>query len=94
MRLHLHDDAAEQLLREHAPEIAEALGEHAKRIAGRIRPPRSAELETFALSGVGKRGPYAQAGMRGPGAVAIEFGTRTSPPQASVRRALTGSAGS
>lgn len=90
MRLQLHDDAAEQLLREHAPEIAEALGEHAKKIAGRIRPPRSAELETFAFSGVGGRGPYAQAGMRGPGAVAIEFGSRNSPPQAPVRRAIGG----
>ena len=88
MRLQLHSDAGERVLREQAPEIAEALYEHAQRIAGRIRPPASADLETFAFSGVSARGPYAQAGMRGPGAVAIEFGTRTSPPQASVRRAL------
>lgn len=90
MRLQLHSDAGEQLLRDHAPEIADALGEHAEQIASRVRPPRSAPLETFAFSGVSDRGPYAQAGMRGPGAVAIEFGTRTSPPQASVRRALGG----
>ena len=90
MRLQLHSDAGERVLREQAPEIAEALHEHATRIAGRIRPPASSDLETFAFSGVSERGPYAQAGMRGPGAVAIEFGTRTSPPQASVRRALGG----
>lgn len=90
MRLHLHDDAAEQLLAEHAQPIAEALEEHAVRIAGRIRPPSGADLTVFAGSGIGPRGPYAQAGMRGPGAVAIEFGSRNAPPQASVRRALEG----
>ena len=91
MRLQLHGHPGERVLQEQAPEIAAALHEHATRIAGRIRPPASADLTTFAFAGVGPRGPYAQAGMRGPGAIAIEFGTRTSPPQASVRRGLGGS---
>ena len=90
MKLQHHRDAGERVLQEQAPEIAAALHEHANRIAGRIRPPASADLTTFAFSGVSEQGPYAQAGMRGPGAVAIEFGTRTSPPQASVRRAVGG----
>jgi hypothetical protein len=90
MRLHLHDGAAERLLAEHALLIAEALEEQAVRIAGRIRPPARSELTVFAGSGIGPRGPYAQAGMRGPGAVAIEFGSRNGPPQAPVRRALGG----
>lgn len=90
MRLHLHDDVAERLLAEQAPLVTEALEEHAVRIAGRIRPPSRSDLEVFAGSGVGPRGPYAQAGMRGPGAVAIEFGSRNGPPQAPVRRALGG----
>ena len=90
MKLQLHKDAGERVLAEQGPEIAVALGEHAVRIAARIRPPARSELTAFAWSGVGPRGPYAQAGMRGPGAIAIEFGTRTSPPQASVRRALGG----
>lgn len=90
MRLHLHDDAAEQLLAEQAASVATALQEHAVRIAGRIRPPSGTDLTVFAGSGVGPRGPYAQAGMRGSGAVAIEFGSRNAPPQAPVRRALGG----
>ena len=88
MRLVLHGDAAERLLAEHGPEIADALQGHAERIRDRIRPPASADLVTYARSGVGPQGPFAQAGMRGPGAVAIEFGSRQSPPQASVRRAI------
>lgn len=90
MRLQLHQDAGERLLAEHGPAVARALHEHATRIAGRVRPPARAALTPFARSGVGPRGPYAQAGMRGRGAVAIEFGTRTSPPQATVRRAVGG----
>lgn len=90
MRLQLHDDAAERLLGEHASAIAGALEAHAARIAGRIRPPVRSDLTVFAFSGVSDRGPYAQAGMRGPGAVAIEFGSRHAPPQAPVRRALGG----
>lgn len=90
MRLHLRDDAAEQLLADHALIVAEALEEHAVRIAGRIRPPARSDIDVFAGSGTGPHGPYAQAGMRGPGAVAIEFGSRNGPPQAPVRRALGG----
>ncbi len=88
MRLRLHDDAAEQLLAEQPESVAAELQEHAVRVARRISPPTG--LEVFAGSGVGPRGPYAQAGMRGPGAVAIEFGSRHAPPQAPVRRALGG----
>ncbi|MFA7297318.1 MAG: hypothetical protein WC211_09085 [Dehalococcoidia bacterium] len=90
MRLRLLDDAAEQILAEQAESVAAELQEHAVRIAGRIRPPSGADLEVFVGSGIGPRGPYAQAGMRGPGAVAIEFGSRNGPPQAPVRRALGG----
>ncbi len=90
MRLHLHDDVAERLLAEQAESVAAELQQHAVRIAGRIRPPAGADLTVFVGSGVGPRGSYAQAGMRGPGAVAIEFGSRNAPPQAPVRRALGG----
>ncbi|MFA5517426.1 MAG: hypothetical protein WDA20_14200 [Desulfuromonadales bacterium] len=90
MRLHFNDDAGEQVLAEQAESIAAELQQHAVRIAGRLRPPATSDLTVFAGAGIGPRGPYAQAGMRGRGAVAIEFGSRNAPPQAPVRRALGG----
>jgi hypothetical protein len=88
VRIVLHNNATARLLAEHGEEIAGALQRHAERVRDRIRPPASAELVTYARSGIGRQGPFAQAGMRGPGAVAIEFGSRQSPPQALVRRAI------
>lgn len=54
---------------------------------------RQESYEVTSRAGVGPRGAFAQVIMRGPRAVAIEFGTRTRPALAPLRRALFGMRG-
>ena len=87
--LRLYRDADERVLG--LPGVVDVLLDHAQGIERRIRVPSSArDVRTFSHASQGRtaRGPYSQAGMRGPGALAIEFGTRRTPPQAPVRRAV------
>lgn len=89
-RLVFFDTADEELQRLSVGE----LHEHAKRIAARVRLPSSGpaagKLRLSTRRGRGPNGAFAQVIMRGPGALAIEFGTRRSRPLAPLRRALGG----
>jgi hypothetical protein len=71
-----------------------ALSDAAVRIAGRVRLPSSGpaagKLHLSTKRGRGPNGAFAQVIMRGPGALAVEFGTRRSRPLAPLRRALGG----
>jgi len=70
--------------------VAAQLGEKAEEVRARVRAPRKMQLTT--RYGVGPRGAFSQVMMRGPGtsALAIEFGTRRTPPLAPLRKALAG----
>ena len=60
----------------------------ARTVAARVEAP--SHLRVWVKRGDGPRGPFAQVIMEGQGAPAIEFGTRTRPPNAPLRRALWG----
>jgi hypothetical protein len=63
----------------------------ARKIAQRVRLPRRAKgLKVSTRAGIGPRGGFSQVIMRGPGALAIEFGTRRRRPVAPLRKALRG----
>jgi hypothetical protein len=62
------------------------LAEEARRIQRSVSPP--AGLETDHRAGVGPRGPFSQAIVRGRGAVAWEYGGRNTPPAGQLRAAL------
>lgn len=66
------------------------LAEEAEKVRGRVQVPRRAQskLEVSVRSGIGGSGAYAQVIMRGPGALAIEFGSRNNAPIAPLRKAL------
>mgnify|MGYP000961993960 CR=1 FL=1 len=77
------------------PGVVPMLLEEAQAVESRIViPPTESRdrVETFAHAseGVTARTPYGQAGMRGPAALAIEFGSRRNAPYAPVRRAAHG----
>ena len=78
------------------PGVVPMLLAQAQAIESRIVIPPSesrTRVETFAHAseGITSETPYGQAGMRGPAALAIEFGSRRNPPYAPVRRAAHGS---
>lgn len=87
MSVQVHRDAIEQL--KFLPEVAEALGAEASKIAPRVRI-HGKNVTVFSRHGVGRRGAFAQVIMRGSGAKAIEFGSRNNPPLAPLRKALSG----
>jgi len=77
------------------PGVVPMLLDQAQDIESRIVIPASESperVQTFshASEGITARTPYGQAGMRGPAALAIEFGSRRNPPYAPVRRAAHG----
>ena len=77
------------------PGVVPMLLDQAQDIESRIVIPTSESperVQTFshASEGITARTPYGQAGMRGPAAMAIEFGSRRNPPYAPVRRAVHG----
>ena len=78
--------ALEQLARD--ARLADQLGEEAERLRRQVRAPSRMTLTT--RSGVGRKGAFAQLVMRGPGAVAAEFGSRTNAPGAHLRSVLRG----
>lgn len=75
------------------PGVAEQLRKTAQKVKGRVRAPR--RMRVFTRAGVGPRGAFAQVVMEDaddpPGAVAVEFGTKDTPPLAPLRKALGGS---
>lgn len=85
-RLAWHDNAEEELERLAVGELAAA----AERIKARVRLPSSGKLSLSTKRGRGPNGAFAQVIMRGPGAIAIEFGTSRSRAVAPLRRALGG----
>lgn len=66
-------------------ETAQQLRDVAEKVADRINPP--SEMETFVRSGVSRRGAFAQAGIRGEGAVPAEYGSINNAPGGYVRSA-------
>lgn len=83
--LRFFDTAEAELERLAVGELHEA----AIRIKGRVRLPYPA-LTLSTRRGRGPNGAFAQVIMRGPGALAVEFGTRRRRPMAPLRRALGG----
>lgn len=83
MRLRMFSNAIDKLAEEQS--TVDHLGEVAEKIATRIRPPSG--MTVFTRSGVSRRGAFAQAGMRGVGAVPAEWGSRNNAPGGYVRRA-------
>lgn len=67
-------------------EVAALLGEEAETMRGRVRAP--SKFRVFTRKGVSRKGAFAQVIMRGEGAIAVEFGTRRSKPQAPLRKAM------
>lgn len=67
-------------------EVAGELGLIAKRFSQKVRAPSSQTVGIRA--GVGPQGAFSQVIMRGPGAIAIEFGSRNNAPMAPLRKAL------
>jgi hypothetical protein len=91
MRVRIHPGHERVLLA--LPGLEGSLREHARAIESRIViPPGWDDLQTFSHSsrGVTVDHPSAQAGIRGPGSGALEFGTRRLAPRAPVRRAAHG----
>lgn len=70
-------------------QIADYLGEVAAERAATI-PYIPRHLRVFTRHGVSRRGAYAQIILRGPGALTWEFGNRSRPPRAPLRRAVGG----
>lgn len=68
------------------------LRKDAREVAARVRLPtrRRKDLTLSTKAGMGPRGAFSQVIMRGPGALAIEFGTRRTRAFAPLRRALRG----
>ncbi|MCK9496593.1 MAG: hypothetical protein M0R75_14015 [Dehalococcoidia bacterium] len=69
-------------------ETWQALEVVANAVAERVDAP--SHLRVWVKRGDGPRGPFAQVIMEGPGALAEEFGTRSRPPKAPIRKALRG----
>lgn len=84
--LRFHDNAEDELERL----AVGALHDAAKKIAARVRLPSTGRLRVYTKRGRGPNGAFAQVIMRGPGALAVEFGTRRSRPVAPLRRAFRG----
>lgn len=82
------DEAAIKELME-SPEVVEYFGREASERRGRAGsiPPH---LTLITRSGVGPHGTFSQIILRGPGAAAWEFGTRTHAPHGTVRRTIGG----
>lgn len=68
------------------PTVAQQLRLIAGDVASRVDAPSRMTITTRA--GVGPRGAFAQVQMFGPGALTVEFGNRSRPPLAPLRRAL------
>jgi hypothetical protein len=85
-------------LRFHRARVAEVLNgvkvqaeleRHAAAVVSRAQGKRGTSRLTFrTTSGKSRRGAFAQARMSGPGALAVEFGTRNNPPYAPLRSSL------
>lgn len=69
--------------------IAEQLGDIAARVASKIDPP--SKFEVFHKFGRSRRGAFGQAGFRGDGALAVEFGSQNNAPMSPVRNAVSSS---
>lgn len=65
------------------------LQQAADRLAKRVQVPPHLHLNT--RSGEGPQGSYSQVRMFGPGAIFWEFGTRTRPAHAPLRKAMRSS---
>jgi len=86
MRFRMIPGALDELARD--VRIAEQLLDRAEHVQRRIRAPSRMTLST--RSGVGRKGAFAQVTMRGPGAIAAEYGSRNNAPGAHLRSALRG----
>jgi len=86
MQFRMIPGALEQLTRD--ARVADQLGDEAERLRRKVRAPSRMTLTT--RSGVGRKGAFAQVVMRGPGAVAAEFGSRNNAPGAHLRSVLRG----
>lgn len=88
MEVKITSASLKQLLSEEG--VRNELLVEANKIKARVQIPRRAQ-DKLALStrvGKGRNGPFAQVIMRGPGALAIEFGSRNNAPIAPLRKAL------
>lgn len=86
MRFTMLPGALERLERQ--LDVAIQLLESAEQVRRRVRAPSRLTLST--RSGVGPQGAFAQVTMRGPAAIAAEYGSRNNPPGAHLRSALRG----
>lgn len=86
MQFRMIPGALERLVQDAS--IADQLGEEAERLRRKVRAPSRMTLTT--RSGVGRKGAFAQVVMRGPGAIAAEFGSRNNAPGAHLRSVLRG----
>lgn len=59
----------------------------AEKVKDRVRLP-SRDLSLSVRAGIGPRGAFSQVIMTGPGALAVEFGSRRHEPKAPLRAAL------
>jgi hypothetical protein len=83
-RLVVHNDEIRKLGRE--PGVVKNLDANAQDVRRRVLVPRHLTLSTRA--GIGPRDAFSQVIMRGPGAIAYEFGGRTISARAPLRRAI------
>lgn len=80
----LFQDAIDSLAED--PAIADELGKAADKVRASVRAPR--HLRVWTRRGVGPRGAFAQVGMTGQGALAIEYGSRKNRALAPLRSAI------
>lgn len=85
-RVTVFEGAVEALSREASTH--RALRAEAEKIAQRVVAP--SRLRVWVKAGDGPRGAFAQVIMEGPGALTEEFGSRSRPAKAPLRRALRG----
>lgn len=81
-------DALKKILNEEG--VRNTLLVEANKVKARVQVPRRAQskLTLITQAGRGPSGAFAQVIMRGPGALAIEFGSRNNAPIAPLRKAL------
>ncbi|MGE0133761.1 MAG: hypothetical protein AB7L91_06290 [Dehalococcoidia bacterium] len=86
VRIEMKQSGLDELYK--SDDMVDGLRTFAEEIAARVDEP--SHLTVRARAGVSRRGAFAQVIMRGPGALTIEFGNRSRPPKAPLRRAIGG----
>ena len=84
-RINLNRSAIKELADSDA--VVDALGQVAQKVTARIQAP--SRMSKYTRAGKSDKGAFAQSVVRGPGAVAWEYGSRYNPPAGQIRGAVS-----